>query len=110
MPALANVGQELEYRIVVTNRSRAAAHYVKVTDKCDNAAFVKATPDINPDLKKGESGMVWNLGTMEGGAQKEIVLLVKPAGTGDIDNTARVEFEHGLTTRTKLSAPAIARP
>src|ERR1700722_4338495 len=39
--ALANAGQELEYRIVVENRSRAAAHHVKVTDKVENATFFK---------------------------------------------------------------------
>ncbi len=104
VPAVANAGQELEYRIVVENRSRAAAHHVLVRDKVpDTARFVKAAPepkDREPELR-------WDLGTMQGGTRKEIILTLVPTGAGDVENTARVQFDHGQRVKTALSKPTL---
>ena len=104
VPAVGAAGQELEYRLIVENRSRAAAHHVLVRDKLpENATFVKATPepkDREPELR-------WDLGTLAGGARKEISLVVKPTGAGDVENTARVMFEHGQRVKTTLSKPQL---
>jgi uncharacterized repeat protein (TIGR01451 family) len=104
VPAVGAAGQELEYRLIVENRSRAAAHHVLVRDKVpDNATFVKATPepkDREPELR-------WDLGTMAAGARKEIILVVKPTGAGDVENTARVMFEHGQRVKTTLAKPQL---
>src|SRR5262245_32245100 len=59
--AAAAAGQDLEYRICVTNRSRAAAHHVLVRDPLPaNAAFVRAAPE--PAQREPE--LVWHLGTL----------------------------------------------
>jgi uncharacterized repeat protein (TIGR01451 family) len=104
VPATASAGQELEYKLIVENRSRAAAHHVLVRNKVsENATFVKATPepkDHEPELR-------WDLGTMPGGTRKEISLVVKPTGAGDVENTARVMFEHGQRVKTTLSKPQL---
>ncbi|MBI1914245.1 MAG: DUF11 domain-containing protein [Planctomycetes bacterium] len=103
--ATAAPGQELEYRICVTNRSRAAAHHVLVRNPLPaNAAFVRATPE--PAAR--EPDLLWRLNTLPPCACREIVLVLRPTGPGDVTNCARVQFEHGecVTTRIGQTAPA----
>lgn len=107
--ASADVGQELRYLLCVKNRSAAAAHHVLVRDALPaNARFVRAEPE--PSAKEPE--LQWNLGTLEPGAKREITLILAPTGTGDVENCARVQFEHGqcVTTRVARGAAGAAAP
>ncbi len=102
VPAQTAPGQDLVYQIRVVNRSRAAAHHVTVRDPLPrNAEYVRATPE--PTQREPE--LVWRLGTMEGCATKEITLVLRPTGTGDIQNCARVQFEHGQCVTTRVIQP-----
>jgi uncharacterized repeat protein (TIGR01451 family) len=105
VPASAPSGQELEYRVVVENTGQGDAHHVLVRNPLPaNARFVRATPaptSRDPELR-------WDLGTLRGGASREIVLVLAPTGTGDVRNCARVQFEHGQCVTTKINRPAIA--
>jgi uncharacterized repeat protein (TIGR01451 family) len=104
VPALSAVGQELEYRSVVENRSSAAAHHVVVRDRVPvNARYVRANPE--PTITQPE--LEWRLGSMAGGARQEIRLVLSPTGGGDVDNCVRVEFEHGVRLRTRLTRPTL---
>jgi uncharacterized repeat protein (TIGR01451 family) len=104
VPVQAVAGQELEYRICLENRSWAAAHHVIVRDPLPaNARFVRASPE--PSARDPE--LQWRLGTLEGGAKKEIVLVLSPTGADDVKNCARVQFEHGECVTTKVSRPAL---
>ncbi len=47
--------------------------------------------------------MIWDLGSLEGGASKEISLIVIPDGKGELQCCARVQFEHGQCVRTRLT-------
>jgi uncharacterized repeat protein (TIGR01451 family) len=99
VPAMAAPGQELEYRLLVENTSRAAAHHVLVRNPLPaNARFVRAKPE--PSAREPE--LQWRLGTLEARARREIVLVLAPTGDGDIENCARVQFEHGQCVRTRL--------
>jgi uncharacterized repeat protein (TIGR01451 family) len=103
-PASAPPGQDLEYRITVENVSRAAAHHVTVRNPLPaNAKFVRATP--KPDQTDPE--LLWRLGTLEGCACREIVLVLSPTGAGDVDNCARVQLEHGQCVTTRISRPQL---
>jgi uncharacterized repeat protein (TIGR01451 family) len=105
VPATAAVGQELDYRICVENSSRAAAHHVTVRNPLPaNARFVRA----NPEPAAREPELVWQLGTLEGCACKEITLVLTPIGAGDIKNCARVQFEHGQCVTTKIARPELS--
>lgn len=104
-PAVTSPGADLEYRILVENRSAAEAHHVTVHDAVPtNAKYVRATPE--PDAK--EPALQWRFGTLEPGAKKEIRLVLSAAGPGDIKNCARVTFEHGQCVVTKLLQPALS--
>jgi uncharacterized repeat protein (TIGR01451 family) len=102
--AVVTAGQEIEYHIMVENRSTAAAHHVLVRDAMPaNARMVRADPpptSQNPELQ-------WQLGTLDGGASREIVLVLAAAGPGDVRNCARVQFEHGQCVSTTVSRPAL---
>jgi len=103
-PDSAVAGQELEYRITVENTSRAPAHHVLVLDAlAAHARFVRATP------KPEETGpeLVWRLGSLDGGASREIVLVLAPTGGGDVVNCARVQFDHGQCVRTRITRPQL---
>jgi uncharacterized repeat protein (TIGR01451 family) len=103
-PASAAAGQELEYRICVENTARAPAHHVTVRNPLPaHARFVRATP--KPD--QAEPELLWRLGTLEGCACREIVLVLSPDGTGDVNNCSRVQFEHGECVTTRIGRPQL---
>jgi uncharacterized repeat protein (TIGR01451 family) len=103
--ALAAPGQDLEYRLLAENLSRSPAHHVLVRYSVPaNAEFVRANPE--PADQKPE--LVWRLGTLKGGERKEIVVVIKPTGEGEVQACARVQFEHGECVRTRLAKPGTA--
>jgi len=105
VPASAAAGQDLEYRICVENLSAASAHHVIVRNPLPvNARFIRANPE--PSAKEPE--LIWNLGTLAACACKEIVLVLSPTGTGDIQDCARVQFEHGQCVTTRIARPSIS--
>jgi uncharacterized repeat protein (TIGR01451 family) len=113
VPACAVPGEELTYRICVENRGGAAAHHVQVRNPLPaNATFVRA----DPPPASSDPVLEWRLGTLDCHACKEITLVLKPTGSGDIQNCARVQFEHGECVLTKVgnqpapSAPAAGQP
>ena len=106
-PAASAPGQEIDYRILVENLSRAAAHHVVVRAPLPaNAAFVRASPE--PSSHDGP--VIWELETLQTGASKELLLTLKPSGASDVDLTARVQFEHGESVRTHIGAEAPPLP
>ena len=71
------------------------------------AEFVRASPE--PTAR--EPQIIWELDTLPAGASKEILLTLKPTGAGDVDVTARVQFEHGESVHTHVGGrPAGAPP
>jgi uncharacterized repeat protein (TIGR01451 family) len=105
--ACAAAGEELEYRLCLENRAKAPAHHVIVRNPLPaNATFVRANPPPNAS----DPVLEWRLGTLDGCAKREIVLVLKPTGTGDIKNCARVQFEHGECVVTKIGGQPAPPP
>lgn len=105
VPATAAAGQDLEYRICVENRSESPAHHVLVRNPLPaNARFVRASPE--PTSREPE--LVWQLGTLDACACREIVLVLQPTGAEDLQNCARVQFEHGQCVRTRIARPSLS--
>jgi uncharacterized repeat protein (TIGR01451 family) len=101
--------QPIEYRICVENCSPAEAHHVVLKNPLPaNARFVRADPEpttMVPELQ-------WHLGTVGGGATREVVLVLLPTNREDVKNCTRVQFEHGqcVTTRQAAYPPVVAVP
>lgn len=105
VPATVEAGKEIEYRICVENKAKAAAHHVIVRNPLPpNARFVRATPE--PNVREPE--LLWQLGTLEGCTCKEITLVLAPTGPGDVRDCARVQFEHGECVTTKIASPSFS--
>jgi uncharacterized repeat protein (TIGR01451 family) len=104
VPAASGAHEELEYRILAENRSRAAAHHVVIHAELPaNARYVRADPEPNtaaPNLQ-------WRLGTLDAGAQREIRLVLAPAGPGNLRVCVRVTFEHGVCVTTQVAPPML---
>lgn len=98
-PSCSGLGQEITYTIVVENCSMMPAHHVGVHNKLPaNAKYVRATPEpvtLDPEMR-------WQLGTLPPGGRYEICLVLIPTGSGDINNCARVRFEHGQCVCTRI--------
>jgi uncharacterized repeat protein (TIGR01451 family) len=104
VPAQASGSEDLKYRLFVENNSRAAAHHVLVRDRLPaNVQFIRATP---PPKTQGQD-LMWEFGTLGPMARKEIVVEVRSNGSGDVENTAFVQYEHGQTVRTRLLRPGL---
>jgi uncharacterized repeat protein (TIGR01451 family) len=107
VPALAAPGENLEYRLCVENHGKMPAHHVIVRNPLPaNATFVRAEPPPTAS----DPVLEWRLGTLDGCARREIVLVLKPTGTGDVKNCARVQFEHGECVVTKVGGQPAAPP
>src|SRR5438067_2071317 len=77
VPAAGAPGEELEYRICVENPTFAPAHRVTVRNPLpEHAKFVRAKPE--PTAREPE--LVWELGTLEACAKREILLVLSPTG------------------------------
>ena len=111
-PAEIQPEKEIEYRLIVENASRAAAHHVVVHDRLPPRTDEKVRADPKPTRqtkndKTGTTDLFWELGTLKPGERKEIVLAVKPTGTDDVRNSAYVQFEHGQAVKTRIARPRV---
>lgn len=107
VPACAAPGEDLEYRIHVENHGKTPAHHVIVRNPLPaNATFVRATPPPTGS----DPVLEWRLGTLDGCACRDIVLVLKPTATGDLKNCARVQFEHGECVVTKIGSQPAPQP
>jgi uncharacterized repeat protein (TIGR01451 family) len=106
-PARVEPDKEIEYRLTVENVSAAAAHHVLVRDRLPRGVEqnVRAEPrETKKETKDGDTDLLWELGTLQPGEQKVIVLAVKPKGNEDVQNRAYVQFEHGQKVITRISS------
>jgi uncharacterized repeat protein (TIGR01451 family) len=101
VPACASAGEELDYRIIIENRSPTAAHHVVIHNPLPaNAKYVRAKPEpaaTEPELR-------WRLGTIAGCSRCEICLTLTAVGVGEIRNCVRITSEHGVCACTNVGA------
>jgi uncharacterized repeat protein (TIGR01451 family) len=103
-PASVNVNQELACKIILENTSSSPAHRVVLHNPLSaGVKLVRASPE--PSTQDPE--LTWKLGTLSGGCKQEISLILLPTTPGAIANCARVEFEHGQCTTTKVHKPGL---
>lgn len=117
-------GQELEYKITVRNLGGGPAHHVWVwANLPTNSRFLRGIPDVKqvdtppqqpfPALRpantnpRQETFLVWDLGTLDRNANKDLYFFVVPDGKGDVQCCARVRSEHGECVQTRLTKPEL---
>ena len=107
VPAESEPGKDLEYQLTVQNVSQADAHHVVVRDRLPaKAKLVRATPEQTSTDPKSQD-LLWDFGTLRPSESKQIALVITPGETGDVENSAYVQYEHGQTVRTKIARPGL---
>jgi uncharacterized repeat protein (TIGR01451 family) len=99
VPSTAPAGKELEYRLIVENAGRGAAHHTAVRVTLPpSARLVRA----NPEPTTTDPEPRWQLGTLPGCGTKEITLVLVPTGEADVRLCARVSHEYGQCVQTRV--------
>ncbi len=98
---IASPNEEVTYRLQLNNPTAAPAHQVRVRQSLPlQGKFLKSTP--TPTSQEGE--LIWQIGTIEAGAQREIVVVYLATGNGDLETTSRVSFEYGQSVKTRIES------
>ncbi len=98
-------GQEFRYELVVKNVGNVAASGVKVDDELPSGArYVGSDPpaEINGDR------LTWMMGVLDAGAEKRIVIRLKPIEEGEVRSRATVTFATAVDARTKVTRPRVS--
>jgi uncharacterized repeat protein (TIGR01451 family) len=104
-PETGVVGTPVTYEILVRNHGRSPVYQVRVEDEMPSGVrFVSGdpTPDIPSDR------MVWNLGILDGGAEKRLKFTIVSANEGEVPSAASVSFSASCAVRTKFTRPKLA--
>jgi uncharacterized repeat protein (TIGR01451 family) len=107
VPACAAPGEDLEYCLHVENTGKGTAHLVTVRNPIPaHAEFVRAKPE--PVV--ANNVLTWNLGRLDGCECRDIILVLRPTGSGDLNNIARVSYEHGQSVLTHVGGERLPPP
>jgi len=98
-------GGEFRYELIVKNPGNVAVAGVRIEDELPaGAKYVGSEPpaDLNADR------LSWAVGLLEAGAEKRIVVRVKPVEEGDLRSRAVVSYSATVEARTKVTRPRIS--
>lgn len=103
-PSEAVIGQDLEYKILVKNVGRSAAHNVVVEDMIPRGSHCTGTiPKAETQAEK--KNLIWRFGTIEPGTEQLIRVRITPTDAGEIGSVATVSFSAEVAARTVIVEP-----
>ena len=95
-----------DFEIIVKNVGRVDANEVRVLDRVPaGTEFISANPQPTQPPRDGR--LQWDLGTLEPGQEKRIVLQIKPTQPGEIGSVAQVVFAAQASMRTRVTKPVL---
>ncbi len=104
-PEAVNAGQPFTYEIVVRNPGKTPAQFVRVQDQLTgNVRYLRS----EPKAELFERQLLWNLGTLEGGAERRIKVEVLPTGEGELLATATATCSARTSLRTRIQQPKLS--
>ncbi len=104
-PPNATLGQPMVYTIVIRNVGESAANSVVVEDQVPKGTSLSGTiPRAELTGKK----LIWRLGTIKPGEQKEISVKVVPVAEGQVGSVATVNFQAEIASRTTVASPKLS--
>jgi uncharacterized repeat protein (TIGR01451 family) len=103
-PASVICGKTLAYEIVARNTGKVTVANVRVEEELPaGTRFLSAEP--RPDARGDQP--VWNLGTLEPGAERRIKIEVQPVGEGDLTSRATATFSVSSGMQTRVTRPRL---
>jgi uncharacterized repeat protein (TIGR01451 family) len=104
-PPYATLNQPMVYTIVIRNVGDSAANSVVVEDEIPKGTNLTGTiPRAELTGKK----LLWKLGTIKPGDQKEIQVKVVPIAEGQVGSIATVSFAAEVASRTTIASPRLS--
>lgn len=104
-PPNATLNQPMVYTIVIRNIGDSAANSVVVEDQVPMGTKLSGTiPRAELTGKK----LIWRLGTIKPGEQKEIQVKVVPVAEGQVGSIATVNFSAEVASRTTIATPKLS--
>ena len=104
-PPNATLNQPMVYTIVIRNIGESAANAVVVEDQVPMGTKLSGTiPRAELTGKK----LIWRLGTIKPGEQKEIQVKVVPVAEGQVGSIATVNFTAEVASRTTIASPKLS--
>ncbi len=104
-PPNAALNQPMVYTIVIRNVGESSANAVVVEDQIPMGTKLSGTiPRAELTGKK----LIWRLGTIKPGDQKEIQVKVVPVAEGQVGSVATVNFTAEIASRTTIAAPRLS--
>ncbi len=104
-PESVSFGQEFAYKLIVRNTGTTAVAGVRVDDELPSGSrYIGSDPvgELNGDR------LVWLIGALDAGAEKQITVRVKPAEEGEACSRATVSFTSAVDARTRVTRPRLA--
>ncbi len=98
-------GSEFRYELVVRNVGSAPVTGVRIEDELPaGSRYVGSDPpaEVNADR------LCWAIGTLEAGAEKRVVVRVKPAEEGEIRSRAMVTYAAAVDAKTVVTRPRVS--
>lgn len=106
-PLAVSLGKPLAYEILIRNRGTASLHGVRVEEALPaGARFVSGEP--RPEQRG--SVLVWDLGTLTGGAESKLKVQVEPTTPGEFASVATVSSSTTCIMRTQVAGGSAALP
>ncbi|WP_437202545.1 CARDB domain-containing protein [Planctomicrobium sp. SH664] len=103
-PSEATIGEPVVYAIVIRNAGGSTARDVKVEDQIPKGARLEGTI---PQAVLSNGKLLWELGSIEPGAERKIQLKVTPLEPGQIGSVATVSFAAAVTASIRVTAPKL---
>jgi uncharacterized repeat protein (TIGR01451 family) len=98
-------GTELRYELIVKNGGTSIVTNVRVEDEIPaGTKYLGSEPqaDVNADR------LIWNLGSLDVGAEKRISVRVKTGEEGELHSRAVVTFAAAVEARSRVTRPRVA--
>jgi uncharacterized repeat protein (TIGR01451 family) len=97
-------GGEFRYELIVKNAGTVAVTGVRVEDEVPAGAKYLGS---EPQAELNADRLAWAVGTLEAGAEKRIVVRVKPGDEGELRSRAVVSYVAAVEARTKVTRPRV---
>jgi uncharacterized repeat protein (TIGR01451 family) len=104
-PPEIQIGKPAKFLIKVRNAGAVAAHGVEVHDTVPQGTQLLSTA---PQATQGPEGeLIWQLGTLQPGAEQTVELELMPTAEGEIGSVATVHFRAEASVRTMATKPML---